>query len=323
MLFWKRRAAVRHDFDQATLPWVDRAGAPAEIERRHGSGLMTATEAEQLLAWHTDGAVMLRGAVEHSLVDQLWADYERGWQERPVCLFEAAGTGQRLWADAQDRAALIHHFRLMDFHNLSEAGSRIMLHPAIVRFCQLLLDEPPVGMQTLLFEFGTEQGSHQDFAYVHAGILSHLVAAWVACEDIGPDAGPLFFYPGSHRLPKFDFGGGRITYDYKHPEVLPAFSDYLQEQCLAHTLPRELFVAKKGDVLLWHGAVVHGGSPVVDARQSRKSFVAHYSSRRAYPRERRHPLVPPRVTQLNGASFYQWRRPGHVEWQYRLPSSSH
>jgi len=34
--------------------------------------------------------------------------------------------------------------------------------------------------------------------------------------------------------------------------------------------------AKKGDVFLWHGMLVHGGSPVKNPALTRKSMVIHY-----------------------------------------------
>ena len=62
-------------------------------------------------------------------------------------------------------------------------------------------------MQSLTFIYGSEQRLHQDFLYVVAKIPSHLAAAWIALEDVHPEAGPLFYFP-VNRLPKFDFGTG-------------------------------------------------------------------------------------------------------------------
>ncbi|HXM50833.1 MAG TPA: phytanoyl-CoA dioxygenase family protein [Pyrinomonadaceae bacterium] len=39
---------------------------------------------------------------------------------------------------------------------------------------------------------------------------------------------------------------------------------------------RQLFLAKKGDVFLWHGMTLHGGSEIENPQLTRKSFVIHY-----------------------------------------------
>jgi ectoine hydroxylase-related dioxygenase (phytanoyl-CoA dioxygenase family) len=98
---------------------------------------------------------------------------------------------------------------------------------------------------------------------------------------VGPDAGPLVLYRGSHRA-----------------RLYPGFTDYPQTnlrtatdeeaaaydrwvEALALRYEREEFHARKGQVLLWHGMLIHGGAPVRRATTSRRSMVLHYASRGA------------------------------------------
>jgi hypothetical protein len=39
---------------------------------------------------------------------------------------------------------------------------------------------------------------------------------------------------------------------------------------------KQTFMVNKGDVLIWHANLVHGGSPVKNKNRTRKSLVAHY-----------------------------------------------
>jgi ectoine hydroxylase-related dioxygenase (phytanoyl-CoA dioxygenase family) len=41
-------------------------------------------------------------------------------------------------------------------------------------------------------------------------------------------------------------------------------------------LSKEIFLAKKGDVLLWHANLLHGAEKQVDKTKTRKSVVFHY-----------------------------------------------
>jgi hypothetical protein len=47
--------------------------------------------------------------------------------------------------------------------------------------------------------------------------------------------------------------------------------------------PRKVFLPKRGDVLIWHAALVHEGSPIRNDALTRKSLVTHYSGRSQMP----------------------------------------
>jgi hypothetical protein len=62
---------------------------------------------------------------------------------------------------------------------------------------------------------------------------------------------------------------------------------------------------KKGDILIWHSALVHGGSLINDPNQTRKSFVCHYSTEQGLPFHRAAPHDKPKKFTLNNASLYE------------------
>jgi phytanoyl-CoA hydroxylase len=134
----------------------------------------------------------------------------------------------------------------------------------------LILDDEVVGCNSLTFEYGSMQPAHIDHIYMTPLTPRRLVASWIALEDVRSDAGPLSLWPGSHRLRPFDFGG---TYHYS-PEKEGQHTSYVAEQ--ASRFPEFRFMARKGDVLLWHALLVHGGSPIDDRSRTRKSMACHY-----------------------------------------------
>lgn len=295
------------DFDRATLTWVDQDGFDDELNRRRKDGRVVEKDADLLRDWHRDGYAYFPGAASGAEVDAMIADYERYWQERPAGLkVLCEGRGVTPIAEMPSRSELgHHHYRLLDVQDISEAARRLILLPRITSFLRHVFDETPVAMQSLLFEYGSEQGTHQDFPYVQARILSRLVGCWIALEDVREDNGPLFYYPGSHRIPKFDWGGGHLEFDGKNEKLVDDFGHFLEESCEKAGLERLTFHAKKGDVFLWHAALVHGGSPTLDPNATRLSLVAHFSSVTAYPRDRRFADVEPRHYERNGGLIYQ------------------
>lgn len=142
------------------------------------------------------------------------------------------------------------------------------------------------------------------------------MGAWVALEDARADAGPLFYWDRSHRaVPKYVFADGSVLAEGNGPHVR-AFEKYLGDTCRGLALERLIFTPRKGDLLIWHSALVHGGMARNDPALTRKSMVSHYTTLAAYPYDRRSPQEPPLAVERNGAVYYAARGEGHVENRY-------
>jgi len=135
-----------------------------------------------------------------------------------------------------------------------------------------------VGVNSLTFQFGSQQTMHVDHVYMTPNPPRRMVAAWIALEDVRPDSGPLEYWPQSHQLPPFKWDNP-YPYHYSPPEQ-PEHASYLTAQ--QHRFRHERFMAKKGDVLLWHSMLAHGGSPIEDKTRTRLSMACHYFSRECY-----------------------------------------
>lgn len=298
------------DFDRATLTWVDRDDYAVEIEKRRTSRRYDAAMLDQLASWRDNGYAYFPGQIAPAAIDAMVAEYESIWATRPPVRVLCEGRGVVPIAELPERSAIgHHHYRLLDVQDISANARSLILSPGVVAFLREVFDEDPVAMQSLLFEYGSEQGTHQDFPYVQARILSRLVGCWIALEDVRADNGPLFYYPGSHHLAKFDWGGGALTFDGKDEKQVDAFAEFLEQKCQERGLEKQVFHAKKGDVFLWHAALVHGGSPTLDPDATRLSLVAHFSSVTAYPHDRRYPNQAPRLHRENGGLIYMLQEP--------------
>lgn len=299
-------------FDAATLPWTDRPDFESELQRRLDNGQVDEADAEQLRFWHANGYLVVSDRLDDELVQRLLDDYERFWRTRPADVrLLVEGLGETPWPEVPPRDELgHHHYRVQDIQDASQAARDMILHRRVVHALRLIFDETPVAMQSLFFEYGSEQRVHQDFPYVQSQILSHLVGCWMACDEVDDDNGPLFYYPGSHRLPLFDWGGGSLKFDFKDESQVDEFSEHLETEAEKAGLDKVTFHARRGDVFLWHGALAHGGSPVNDTQPTRRSLVVHYSTRTAYPRDRRTPDLDPVLIESNGGILYQLQQPG-------------
>lgn len=134
--------------------------------------------------------------------------------------------------------------------------------------------------QSINFLHGSEQRTHSDSIHMSTYPLGGLAAAWVALEDIAPGNGPLHYFPGSHVLPYY------LNADYQNEGTAwligdkdyAAYERFIEGRVAALGLQKEVFLAKKGDVFIWHANLLHGGEPHRDKAMTRRSMVFHYFS---------------------------------------------
>lgn len=310
-----------HDYIDV-VPWTDApdkefAGHLRELRKQ---SMISEHEAGMLRDFREDGFMCLPQAVPHRVIDRVLADVEQAWKTTPRLLVVSPSFPRPvdIGEIAQVPGFRGTSYRYLDFHNVSEAAADIMCAPQVLRFVNLYFDESIASMQTLLFENGTQQLAHQDFPYVHSLRPAFLAGVWVALEDANEDAGPLFYYPKSHRLvDKFRFDDGSILAQGDGPHVR-RYERYLESECQRLKLERTIFLPKKGDALVWHSALVHGGTRRTNLAKTRKSLVSHYTPRTAYPFDRRNPNQPPIVLERNGCMYYGWQADGHAESRFAL-----
>ena len=257
--------------------WADLSDAPARIEGKRALGVLSAEEAELFRHWVEKGYVVLPGAVAPALVDRLSSDLERAWREGDERVWiEAFPEGEHpFFARIDPRHRNLPH-KVLDFHAFSAAAREVLFVPRVRAFLEKLFERPPMAFQSLVFAIGTEQDMHQDTAYVLLRSPLEFVGCWIALEDVREGSGELQYYEGSHRIEEYLwFGRARARpYDY---EDEAEFLRWMHEKPRALGLPLTRFRPKKGDVLLWHADLVHGGAERTDLAASRSSLVAHFA----------------------------------------------
>ena len=300
------------EFESATLPWVDRADADIDsfVKQYKRSKTLPYDLADKMRFWQKNGFVILDQAIAATWLDQLWNEVEELIEHHEkypinvrVDLPEYAAHPVMAIKDVPQSVLNGPFIKFLDFQDNSVIAKKIMLHENITAFMEAVFGDKVVGMQSLIFKYGSQQATHQDFAYVVSEIPSHLAAAWIALEDVHIDSGPLYYYPGSHTINKFNFGNG-IFYNDKSTLNPGDFANYLDKTCRDAGMERKTLLVKKGDVLLWHAALAHGGDAIRNPELTRKSYVCHYSSDKAYRHHRQSPTTEPVRRTINGAEVF-------------------
>ena len=140
-----------------------------------------------------------------------------------------------------------------------------------------LYGRPAFPFQTLNFPVGTQQEAHSDSVHFSSLPERFMCGVWLAMEDISLDAGPLLYYPGSHCWPVLNNSLiGRRGFGSALSSAQDPFAQGWRALCDAYGARQEVFLARKGQALIWCANLLHGGSVQTDPRLTRWSQVTHY-----------------------------------------------
>ncbi|HEY8587562.1 MAG TPA: phytanoyl-CoA dioxygenase family protein [Rhodanobacter sp.] len=311
----------RHNWIESR-PWLDMdeadvRGYVSNLSEKIGYDLEL-----KLTEWKERGVVIFENAVDVSYIEALKGDihYLREHHQDYELSAEIRGV-QKSIAEFTQEDLNSDGFKFNSIHGISRAAAHLSLTETVVTFLRHVFRSPAVVLQSLTFYRGSQQPAHVDYPYVRCQTkLAHLAASWIPLEDIHADSGPLIYYPGSHKLDVsgfFDWGNDSIVYEPDSTKSPADLSVYLQQRVRDSGIQPEIFLPKRGDVLIWHGNLIHQGSEIKNQKLTRKSYVTHYTSYESYPPAHRRP-------DSNGLSEnggYAYDYPWLDEGRCRLPST--
>jgi hypothetical protein len=256
-------------------PWLDHPDALDQIEQRLQQGTISQSEAALCRSWAENGYVIISNLIEDRILDDVWVAYEKAVHNGRIKLPPEPASPDDPWPG-----------RCLNPHKKLGAFCQILKHPGLLQSIRLLMEREPKPLQTIASHKGSQQGLHSDSIHMTTYPLGYLTAAWIAFEDIHPDCGPLVYYPGSHRLPYvFSRDVGISVDDYKQHGYGPyhaKYEPYITQLVEEHHIEPHYFHAKKGDVLIWHANLIHGGSARQDMSLSRRAGVVHFFVKNAF-----------------------------------------
>lgn len=263
--------------------WVDREDANAQARDKLERGLISEDEFRLIAYFIANGYCVIEDAVDRRLIDDYLAEIQEMFGSRPDLWVTEGPHVKRLGEAEVDRALT----KVLDTYMVSRGALQMAFAPKLARMLKIIFGEEPAVHQGLHFQIGSTQAIHQDTAYVVVKPALALAAAWIALEDVKPGGGELIYYRGSHRLGDFLYPGEQRHWntDAHGHEIHNHHLAWLHQEAAEKSMPLEYFWPKKGDLLIWHADLAHGGAPIVNHRYTRKSIVFHYcpvSARPAY-----------------------------------------
>jgi phytanoyl-CoA hydroxylase len=235
-------------------------------------------------ALERDGYLVLPGFFSNEQIDEVEAAVRCACSERAMeIVIDDLVTGERtFYGLAADRER--GWFKLNDLYLVVDEVRALALEERLSESLRALLHgQSPALCNTLTLAKGSNQPMHIDSLFMTPPRPQQLVASWIAFEDVQPEAGPLEYYPGSHKIPLYRFRDGS---HHAAVDELPQWTEYIFNEVKARELKKETFFARRGDVFIWHADLLHGGAKIRDPQKTRRSLVCHYfveSDVRAFP----------------------------------------
>jgi ectoine hydroxylase-related dioxygenase (phytanoyl-CoA dioxygenase family) len=169
--------------------------------------------------------------------------------------------------DVTDRDPLKRFPRMLHMHHWDEVSRRWLLDDRLRQCWTALLGQEPFAVQSMLYfkpPGARGQAPHQDNFYlaVKPGTCG---AAWLALDRSDEENGCMCVVPGSHKWPLL------CT---EKADTKISFTDVGVP--LPEGVKLEPVVMEAGDVLFFHGSLVHGSFPNKTTGRFRRSLIGHY-----------------------------------------------
>jgi hypothetical protein len=209
--------------------------------------------------WNNDGVVVMK----NFFPEDLMVAYEQCWRE-----YNTDRPGG--WPDCTPYRRHPELFNMLTYGPLGN-------------LLESLIGEPAGVHLNLTGWVSTERDWHQDAYLNPAHVGDYYAAVWIALDDIHPDSGPFQYVPGSHRWrqvtqKKILAALNPDERDHRWPKyseriLTPLFEAEIERQ----GVPVVSHIASRGDLLVWHGRLMHRGSKANVYHMERRALIAHYS----------------------------------------------
>lgn len=167
--------------------------------------------------------------------------------------------------------------RVQDAWEFDDNVKRIACNEHLLALLSRVYGRAAWPFQTLNFPVGTQQHFHSDSMHFSSAPERFMCGVWVALEDITMENGPLVYYPGSHKWPIYtNEHMGRCVAESCEMPNQSAYEPMWRALVEANEAKPDVFLAKKGQALIWAANLMHGGMLHNDTEKTRWSQVTHY-----------------------------------------------
>jgi ectoine hydroxylase len=250
------------DFEgiESEKPWLDQFDSAELLPKHNHFQRLSPLHKKSLLEWSKNGYAVLDSFIKDEEIDQINAFVDQMVEERSA------------------QFKYDHSLRIMNAVRTNNELKSIACSEKLELILSMLLGKSVSNFQSINFLKGSEQKAHSDSIHMTTFPLGYLIAVWIALEDVNEDQGPLFIYPESHQLDYVltDDFNNEGNYLFFNKNAYHNYEAAIENIIEVNNFQRKAAKMKKGDIIIWHANLLHGGAKIKDSDATRKSMALHY-----------------------------------------------
>ncbi len=219
--------------------------------------------------FQNDGYFIMNNSIENEIIDDALNAIKQFKQDNII-----------MWTRNQDKNGFVR--RVTSLHRYNKKIMKLFSGNLAARLADYIFNDSSSIYTSLFFEAGSEQPIHRDTPYFHTKPVNKFLGFWVALEDVNLSNGPLKLIPKGHNSSELDLKSIALEkyqdlnqIDPNDPDLWDKYQKIMYQKCLDEGLCEEVVEMKKGDTLIWHSMLPHGGSKIKDQLATRNSIVFH------------------------------------------------
>lgn len=174
--------------------------------------------------------------------------------------------------------------RVLNIQNVLPSFKQLVYNNKALKHQDFLFQNATSLYSSLFFEIVSAQEIHRDEPYFWTQPAHSYFGTWLALEDTYDNNGPLIVIPGSHKLNPLMIDKIKIAHqkyddlkkiNYLDEGLWNEYQREIKKLCFGNGLQLKEVYVKKGDTIIWHSLLAHGGAKIKYATRTRLSFVFH------------------------------------------------
>lgn len=259
------RSYLRENVIKGDRPWYDEDEALTIIEKQINDPFLKSKVMDMV----TKGFCVVENSVDSNQIDKAMESFF-AWKKRHSA---------DLKPFMRNEIALD---RIINIHNTLPEFTPLFTENKSLKVQDYLYKSDTALYTSLFFEQGSTQGIHRDIPVFWTLPSYHYFGTWVALEATDKDNGPLIVMAKGHKIPVIDraalgreFHADPNNIPANNEEMWNSYQSKVRSLCAEMGLVEEQVHVNKGDTIVWHPLLPHGGAPILNWERTRYSLVVH------------------------------------------------
>lgn len=288
-----------------TTPWYL---LPKEQQLSYIDNFCPSHLVEDMYKFVEDGFLIVKNSITYEVCDEAIKGFSDLVLNNPTAF---SGVEKNNSDDPRAYGNQTMYHRIGNTHLASKRIANAFTSNKALEYVNFMFRSKPALYTSLYYQRGSAQEIHRDTPYFTTSPMHYYVGFSISLEESNSDNGCLEVMKGGHLIDELDLKSILKSLDKDvnnlqatDDETWITYQSLMKQNCLDNKLTVTPAYTNKGDTLIWHPQLPHGGS-IIKTANSRNSLINHVT-----------PVGMP--VYLQDVFFNENAKPSQsTNWQYR------